>query len=236
MQRRGFTLIELLVVVAIIALLIAILLPSLGKARERARSVACQSNIRQLCLAQQMYATEHKGAMITFGLAHGGSVTEEATWFNTLRRQYGNGLVARCPGDRSAYWDQPLAGTIQKRRVSYGLNDYVTGTLDGFEQYRRFDRIRRPATTIVFVELTEKGDYAVTDHIHAESWVDNPRLFAAEQMAVDRHARKSNYGFADTHVAPHAFEQTYAVGGKKRIGKRFVYDWIHNMYDPNVAR
>lgn len=56
--RRGlaFTLIELLVVVAIITLLLAILLPSLSSARERARSVACMTNLRSLMMAQNFYA------------------------------------------------------------------------------------------------------------------------------------------------------------------------------------
>lgn len=59
--RNGFTLVELLVVIGIIAVLIAILLPALNKARESARIVACLSNLRQLALGMNFYANDHKG-------------------------------------------------------------------------------------------------------------------------------------------------------------------------------
>src|ERR1051326_1646048 len=64
--RSGFTLIELLVVVAIIALLIAILLPSLGKARERARIAYCSSNCRQICVAYRTYLAYFGGKGIYY--------------------------------------------------------------------------------------------------------------------------------------------------------------------------
>src|SRR4029078_3041689 len=59
-RHRAFTLIEILVVVGIIALLVSILLPSLSRAREQARSTVCRSNLKQLMMGQIFYVTDHK--------------------------------------------------------------------------------------------------------------------------------------------------------------------------------
>ena len=61
MKRKGFTLIELLVVISIIALLIALLLPALARAKADSYTVICASNLRQVYLTQQMYAQQYQG-------------------------------------------------------------------------------------------------------------------------------------------------------------------------------
>ena len=58
--KRAFTLVELLVVVGIIAILIAILMPALKRARDQANRIACQNNVRQLLIGCQMYVNENR--------------------------------------------------------------------------------------------------------------------------------------------------------------------------------
>ncbi len=108
--RYAFTLIELLVVVAIIAVLMAILLPALNGARERAKEVACLSNLRQIGVGIRIYADENNGYMPTFFVADSqAESTSDNTkygWFcNLLTTQLGESpKIWNCPSEPTSRW------------------------------------------------------------------------------------------------------------------------------------
>lgn len=77
---KGFTLIELLVVIAIIAMLLSIIMPSLKKAKEKAREIICKSNLKQWGYVAAMYGEDNGGKMVDNGSAM--SVTR--TWMESF--------------------------------------------------------------------------------------------------------------------------------------------------------
>lgn len=120
-SRRGFTLIELLVVIAIIAILAAILFPVFAQAREKARSISCVSNLKQLNSAFQMYVQDYD-ERFPFGLDQ----AWHNSWAVTTQPYIKNTGIIRCPDDSFALasgwgYEWGWAGIP----MSYGANGYI---------------------------------------------------------------------------------------------------------------
>src|SRR5207248_8101580 len=127
-RYRAFTLVELLVVVGLIALLIAMLLPALGRAREHANRVKCAANLRSIGQVLTMYTEQfhYYPGMVVYEV-NGASVADAAIWPQRLRPYLGGDKqVFYCPSqDERCRWSDrgPLPLTpAQKgsRFVSYG--------------------------------------------------------------------------------------------------------------------
>jgi prepilin-type N-terminal cleavage/methylation domain-containing protein/prepilin-type processing-associated H-X9-DG protein len=133
-KRDAFTLIELLVVIAIIAILAAMLLPALSRAKDAGKSAACKNNLRQLGIALQIYADE---AGYYPYLSDGNNQT---TWYLTVAPKYANSLMS-CPGFRGEYpadqalvwifgnpYFRPSSASGIYAGLCYGYNGYGLGS------------------------------------------------------------------------------------------------------------
>ena len=202
-RRDAFTLIELLVVIAIIGILAAILLPALARARAQARSTQCVNNLRQLYLANVMYAAENKGCYVPAAA----DIFDFASPENNLHRWHGrrenpdgssdfdfrkgplfeylaDGRVKECPEFFEATKGGAARNAFESGTGGYGYNmAYVGSTLsvteDPAEACRtgiQDVRIANPAQTIMFADAALAQDGYVVEY----GFLEPPLFVSAE--------------------------------------------------------
>ena len=240
--RWGFSLVELLVVVAVLGVLIAVLIPSLGMMAHQGRVAEDTSNLRSLQMAHYQYAVDSKGQFADAGMAHGGLANESIAWLNLIGEYVDINGVVRSPLDESPHWTIPVQGTTNRyRRTSYGWNNYLSRThspdaaVDRSLAADRLSRVKNASSTVHFLHMVGTGSFAGADHVHVENWwindslPDAPAILASNQVNTSivsgepkTKSARANYGFVDGHVETLSFIEVFT--GPDR-----------NRFDPNVA-
>ncbi len=228
-NRQGFTLIELLVVIAIIAILAAMLLPALTKAKLKAQGISCMNNHRQLALAWRLYSDDNRDVLL---FASGDALAWQPGVWMSGGLDFSNGNASnwdpsvdiykspmwpycgkslgifKCPSDQS-YVTPPGKGPTPRVRTMV-MNLYLGGfngkdlIFDGntWTIYTKLSQLNNPGPVKIFVFLDEREDAINWGNFYTDMAgysPVNPGAYKLADMPGIYHKNACGFSFADGH-------------------------------------